>query len=408
MRESHAEMKAIEAQLRSIRADSRSANLSSRHSTSPTPSHRSPTTTRSNATPVQQNYQPRSTSYSQPAHVQSTRSTAPPSAAPHSLPNPSQNTRIQHYPFLTPSAPHKGFQQEMAATLEHLEQQSAQYIQQFKQFQAQMPQPSEHVFHQSLQVLDTQAQYINQLSAIQETAIQELKMIAEQIEQDWKALEQVTDDATRSDLEPPQVVEYQATAVPQLEKDKYGIYVLTTRAIDLFKAEREASLTAQALRHWSKRGRTHPRAKSGVWAWLVDTLTAANPEQPQSRIPRQHSGHPQPSSRSNPTQSPLSTPTPSTSSGRAVRHRRSRPRQSVSAGFGVRQAVSLVLGAIAVRVALNVVLSAFPVLWTPMIALLATPAAIAVYRTSHKPQSGIVWGYRLLLIMIGLLLGGRL
>jgi hypothetical protein len=70
--------------------------------------------------------------------------------------------------------------------------------------------------------------------------------------------------------------------------------------------------------------------------------------------------------------------------------------------------VALFVGAVLGRITLNLVISAFPFLWTPAIALLATPAMIAVYRTSRSPQSGISWVYRLLVLMLGLLIGGRL
>jgi hypothetical protein len=47
-------------------------------------------------------------------------------------------------------------------------------------------------------------------------------------------------------------------------------------------------------------------------------------------------------------------------------------------------------------------------LWLPIVALIVLPAAIAIYRTTFTPETGFAWGYRLFLVMIGLLLGGRL
>ncbi|GAB4373610.1 MAG: hypothetical protein Kow00121_17030 [Elainellaceae cyanobacterium] len=355
-----------------------------------------------------------------------------------------QSYRVQSYPLPIPPAYSSGFQQELAATLEQLEQQSARYIHQFKQFQSLSPQHSKQALNQSLQVLDTQAQYINQLSGIQETAIQELKTIAEQIEHDWKVSEQASVSyaaVPENDRHSPQVFECQNTAVPQVAKDQRGVYLLSSRSIDLYKAEREAALTAQALRLWSKRGRSAqaPQAKPGFWAWLANALMITEPEQASSQTaqPQPSAAPPsaaqpsatqpsatQPSATRSPvTQSqPLRQPQPPRQSQRhssaapppqtakrAVRYQRSQRRRSLLApGFGIREAASFVFGAIAVRVLLNLLLSAYPVLWTPTIALLATPAAIAVYRSSRTPRSGLVWGYRLLLIMIGLLLGGRL
>jgi len=65
-------------------------------------------------------------------------------------------------------------------------------------------------------------------------------------------------------------------------------------------------------------------------------------------------------------------------------------------------------GSIFVRIGLDALLLAYPMLWPPAIALVITPAAIAIYRTTVAPQSSFLLGRRLLLIMIGLLIGGRL
>jgi hypothetical protein len=74
----------------------------------------------------------------------------------------------------------------------------------------------------------------------------------------------------------------------------------------------------------------------------------------------------------------------------------------------LKEAVALFLGAVIVRLVLDMVMTSFPMLGTPVIALVVTPVAIAVYRSSSTPQAGLIWGYRLLIIMIGLLIGARL
>ncbi|MGF1514218.1 MAG: hypothetical protein ACFB5Z_11060 [Elainellaceae cyanobacterium] len=61
----------------------------------------------------------------------------------------------------------------------------------------------------------------------------------------------------------------------------------------------------------------------------------------------------------------------------------------------------------AVRVGLDLLLATYAGLWLPVIALIIAPAAIALYQTAVNPKAGFVLGGRLLLIMIGLLLGGR-
>ncbi|NJN88807.1 MAG: hypothetical protein HC881_24140 [Leptolyngbyaceae cyanobacterium SL_7_1] len=59
------------------------------------------------------------------------------------------------------------------------------------------------------------------------------------------------------------------------------------------------------------------------------------------------------------------------------------------------------------RLALSVVLNTFPALGLPAMALIVVPAAIALYRAVTAPQTSHTWGYRLFLMMIGLLIGGR-
>jgi hypothetical protein len=173
------------------------------------------------------------------------------------------------------------------------------------------------------------------------------------------------------------------------------MYVLTARSIDLFKAEREANLNAEALRHWSKRGLRQTSSK-GAWAWLADFLMFSEPQ--ASSAPSSNAR-----SATSPTNKPSSTP-----QSRRMRRSGRRARRNAWLGFSLREAAALLIGAFLLRTALNVVASAFPMLWTPAVALLVTPAAIAVYRNSRTSHSSLSWMYRILIIMLGLLLGGKL
>lgn len=71
-------------------------------------------------------------------------------------------------------------------------------------------------------------------------------------------------------------------------------------------------------------------------------------------------------------------------------------------------AILWVAASAAARVGLDLLLLAHSGLWLPVAALIITPAAIAIYRTMVNPQAGFALGRQLLLIMIGLLLGGRI
>lgn len=344
MRESQAEIKAIEAQLRSIRAEPVRAHSKPIHSglsqsTSSTVQKPSSTETR---TVTQPNARSRHTSVQNHSPNPNYASTPLTSAK-----------RVESYPL---SSKHR-LPNHLEAMVDRLQAQSASYVQQFTKLQSQAFQTPEQLLDEALEILDSQVQHINRLSAVQENAILEWKTIATQVEREWKAIERSHGEIS-DQLDTPTICQYVGTAVPQIEKNKDGTYVLSARSVDLFKAEREATLTAEALRHWANRG----KSKSA----------------------------------------------PSSSSRRITRSQRQRRQSPSHSMLRLKEAVALFLGAVIVRIVLNMVLASFPVLWTPAVAVLVTPAAIAVYRSSHTPQSGMVWGYRLLVIMLGLLLGGRL
>jgi hypothetical protein len=337
-----------------------------------------------------------------PYPTQATRNYAEPKRS-DGLP-PRQPTRSAPDPRPVPD--------ELAATVKRLQQQSEFYVQQFNQLQSPTLQTPQEVLNQAFQILDAHVQHINQISAVQESAILKLKSMAQKVEQDWDALERTAyyKNPIESDIEPPIVCEYEKTAVPQIAKNSDGIYVLKARSIDLFKAEREANLTAQALRHWSNRDQYSEASSRGVWDWFTDLFMPAesDTQAASSPDPRSPQAHPSPQTALRSPASGTSQPHHRSTSRTGTRVRRSTRRSVSPLGFDMREGVALFVGAVLGRLTLNLVISAFPFLWTPAVALLAAPAMIAVYRTSRTPQSGMSWIYRLLILMLGLLIGGRL
>jgi hypothetical protein len=57
---------------------------------------------------------------------------------------------------------------------------------------------------------------------------------------------------------------------------------------------------------------------------------------------------------------------------------------------------------------LDTIVALFPGLWLPAIAVMVAPGAIAIYRSTITPESGLVWGVRLGFVLAGLLIGGKL
>ena len=68
---------------------------------------------------------------------------------------------------------------------------------------------------------------------------------------------------------------------------------------------------------------------------------------------------------------------------------------------------ALLIGSAIARIAADLVLAANPGFWLPVALLIVAPAALAIYRTTVAPHSSVTWGYRIFLILIGLLIGGR-
>lgn len=111
------------------------------------------------------------------------------------------------------------------------------------QMQKQLPQPA----RKGRQRLAVQAQRINQLSVELEAAILELKAIANELKREQRI--------NQSQEPVKSMCEYSTALVPCVRYKKSGAFVLTTRQVDLFQAEREATQVAQTLRRRAKKRR---------------------------------------------------------------------------------------------------------------------------------------------------------
>lgn len=115
------------------------------------------------------------------------------------------------------------------------------------------------------QGLTAQAARINQLAAELEEAMFEFKVIANDVNLE-RRITQATKKQTKS------VCEYLTALVPCVKPKKGGAFVLTSRKVDLFQAEREAVQVAQVLRRQAKRrraGLTLSQNKLSVLGWLI-------------------------------------------------------------------------------------------------------------------------------------------
>ena len=282
-KESQTELRAIKATLRSIHADDpqptaaprtpSSQNITSldtarskasakgaskparRSAKSALPQVESSPTVAEEATPkLSQPHQRQSPANQSPANQSPAKSIALPPIQPRTPaaqipqfeadPNePAWDGQVDWQPHLSHRA------DPLADTVARLQEKSTQYLQQLSQSVWDSPTQQIEI---AMQQLEAQAQHVNELATTQESALLELKAIAKQIERDWKNVE-LTSAAqhghAETDLHIPPLCEYRQASVPQVEKNDRGVLVVSGRAIDWFKAEREAELTAQALRH---------------------------------------------------------------------------------------------------------------------------------------------------------------
>lgn len=102
-----------------------------------------------------------------------------------------------------------------------------------------------------LRRLKNQGLRINQLSAELEEAMLEFKAIASEVNQNWKAIQAIQEPTSAV----ADICEYQVVNVPSIQQKTSGSFIVTSRTVDLFKAEREAAILAQKLRRRAKRKR---------------------------------------------------------------------------------------------------------------------------------------------------------
>lgn len=270
---------------------------------------------------------------------------------------------------------HQTSSKELAIETERLSHLTSAYV---KKIEPPKP-PGAHSLDQAFQRLDAQAEAVNQLSAKQEAAILKLKAIAEQVGQDWQVSEPISITNSTKAVRLPPMCEYLEPAVPHIEKDQHGNFIVTSRSVDLFKSEREAERNAEELRHRAIKARQNFSLISRLWNWLV--------EKPQAK-----------------------TTLSKTIQSKTIQSKRNKRSHRRSKNYPLRilQASVFVVSAIVMRVLLDTLLAIFPGLWLPAIALMVTPGAIAMYRSNLTLETSSVWGFRLVLVIIGLLIGGRI
>ncbi|MBD2025281.1 hypothetical protein [Leptolyngbya sp. FACHB-711] len=248
----------------------------------------------------------------------------------------------------------------------------------------------------ALQELKAQAEQINQLSQTQETALRRLQSIAAQIDRERRKSQSNANPGSSEASRPTPRLSLpleQPISLPYVENPQ-GQVKLAMRELSLQSAEPmtlqihvpieasdTADETAQMLRQRQERRETQYQETQ-----YQETQYQEFPPCRRSR-------------RRLPLLKRLR---------RWLFANRSHSEINEAVPFMLHETLTLLLGAALTRLLLNLLLEAMPLLVVPVMILLVIPAAIAVHRTTTAPQLGITWGYRLCIILLGLLIGGRL
>ncbi|MCC5643504.1 hypothetical protein LC607_11215 [Nostoc sp. CHAB 5824] len=120
-------------------------------------------------------------------------------------------------------------------------------------------QPQEEKIISERERLITQVERVNQIAGELEAAILELKAIANTLNTQKRypfLMKQLCKN----------ICQYFAVSVPWVKRKSDESFILTTRKVDLFRAEREATLLAQQLRQQTKKrlaSQRHRKNKNG-------------------------------------------------------------------------------------------------------------------------------------------------
>ncbi|MFM7426792.1 MAG: hypothetical protein ACKO7W_17645 [Elainella sp.] len=258
-----------------------------------------------------------------------------------------------------------------------------------EQFAAEQLHDAQTQQHNARLLLAEKANQINALSNQQEAMLLELMSLSETLTE-------------QLDLEFEPICEYWKAKVPYFETARTGTLKLKSRAVDLSDLDTATDNylethpdtypdTYRPHRSRRQRGLVGLLSATALSAWQTSWgllksvgLLAGLITAPVTGLAKLLLGWSAAPTNRRPVRRPVETP------------------------FTLREAAVLVIGSALLRLGLDWLVLLYPALWIPSILIMLAPAAIAVYRSTLSPQTGFAWGYRLFSIMIGLLLGGRL
>lgn len=297
----------------------------------------------------------------------------------------SRSAKAAPDPILPPPTPAAPVPQQLANAVETLQQRSAQPL----PSQNLPQQPPAWILESAAQVslhqqrLHAIVEQINDFSTRQERAMVEMKAISERLEIEQRRQHRFeADQGLTTSI--PLVVNYQGALVASAEQDDLGNVVLTYRSVDLHQADREALHLAQSLRDRNsvRRRQPSPSAHSpSIHTLLAEPLDALR------------------------TLWELGADL--AIEGVCWISQLVKEVRSQESSFTLTDGIIWFSGGVISRLALNLLLSAYPGLWSLAVAGVTGMTAYALYRATLAPQIQFGLAYRVLLAVVGLIVGGR-
>lgn len=248
---------------------------------------------------------------------------------------------------------------------------------------------------EAFEYLNTKAQYVNAISHTLKTALRDMGAIAQTVDHQLSLASVTGHPAAHMQFDCSLVWDAQSLTIPHVEQQANGAFVVKAFPVGDVSHQRHAENLAQQLRSKSTPSSQPKASHHGLLSRLIHWLLGLNAAEPDVTGNQ--------STLAVADRSPIPTVAPPSSQPLRTHQHKSR-----STSPSLMASIIWLGGSMLVRMGLDALLVAHPILWPLAIALVVTPAAIAIYRTAVDPQSSVLLGRRLLLIMIGLLLGGRL
>jgi hypothetical protein len=248
----------------------------------------------------------------------------------------------------------------------------------------------------AFECLNAKAQYGNAISNALKESLQEMGAIAQTVDHQLALASAAGAHTPHMHFDSSLVCNMNSLLLPYVEQKKDGAFVVKSLSVGDLSQQHQAENLARPRQHRSSKASQSVSDHQGFIPRLFRWFLGLKPTEPET------------SSHNHPNAYMSSSALVTDSAHQSLQTPRNKEARTRTSSPSLIASLIWVGGSIFVRMGLDALLVAYPILWPPAIALVVTPAAIAIYRTAVDPQSSFLLGRRLLLIMIGLLLGGRL